>query len=42
LNKIRAFFRIVKNIGILEKDPNKMEIETEIDDYEENFDSKLT
>ncbi len=27
---------------ILEKDSNKMEIETETDDYKDNFDFKLT
>ncbi len=27
---------------ILEKDPNKVKVETETDEYEENFNSKLT
>ncbi len=29
-------------MGILEKDPNKVEIETETDSYKENFNSELT
>ena len=32
----------MKDMGILEKDPSKVEVETETDNYEENFDSELT
>jgi len=42
LSEIRTFFWIAKNIEIFEKDLNKVEIKTETNDYEENFNFKLT
>ncbi len=42
LSEVRTFFRIAEDMKILEKDPNKVKIKTETDDYEENFDSELT
>ncbi len=42
MSEIRAFLRIAENMGILEKDPNKVKVEIEISEYEENFDSELT
>jgi len=41
LNEIRIFFKITKDMGILEKDSNKVKVKIEIEDYEENFDFKL-
>ncbi len=29
-------------MGIIEKDPNKVEVETEISEYKENFNSEIT
>ena len=42
LSEIRAFFRIAEDMEILKKDPNKVEVKTETDNYEKNFDSELT
>jgi len=42
LSKIRAFLRIAENMRIIEKDPNKVEVETETLRYKENFDFKMT
>ncbi len=36
------FLRIVEDMGIIEKDLNKVEVETEISEYEKNFDSEMT
>ncbi len=41
LSEIRAFLRIAEDMGIIEKDPNKVEVKTEILEYE-NFDSEMT
>ncbi len=41
LGEIRAFLRIAEDIGILEKDLNNVEVETETSEYE-NFDSEMT
>src|SRR6266540_1781460 len=41
LSEIRAFLRIAENMGILEKDLNKVEVETETSEYE-GFDSEMT
>jgi len=42
LSKIRAFLRIAENMRIIEKDPNKVEVETETLRYKEDIDSKMT
>ncbi len=42
LSEIRAFLRIAKDMGIVEKDLNKVEVETKTSGYEENFDFKRT
>src|SRR6266542_6149390 len=39
LSEIRAFFRIAEDMGIVEKDLNNMEVETETSEYE-GFDSE--
>ena len=41
LNEIRAFLRIAKNIGIVEKNLNNVKIETETSEYE-GFNSEMT
>src|SRR6266498_2361008 len=41
LSEIRAFFKIAEDMGIIEKDPNKVEVEIETSEYE-NFDSEMT
>jgi len=42
LSEIRAFLKIAEDMRIIEKDLNKVEVETETLGYEENFDSKMT
>ena len=42
LSEIRAFLRIAEDIGIVKKDLNKVEVETETSDYEKNFNSEMT
>jgi len=42
LSEIRTFFRIAENMGILEKDSNKVKVKIETDGYKENFNSELT
>ena len=41
LSEIRTFLRIAEDIGIIEKDLNKVEVETETSRYEENLNSKI-
>ena len=41
LSEIRAFLRIAEDMGIVKKDLNKVEVETETSGYEENFDSEI-
>src|SRR6266511_1717289 len=41
LSEIRAFLKIVEDMGIVEKDLNNVEIETETSEYE-GFDSEMT
>ena len=41
LSEIRAFLRIVKDMGIVEKDLNNVEVKTETSEYE-GFDSEMT
>ncbi len=42
LNEIRAFLKIAEDIEIIEKDLNKVKVETETLGYKENFDSEMT
>src|SRR6266498_4949398 len=41
LSEIRAFLRIAKDMGIVEKDLNNMEVKTETSEYK-GFDSEIT
>ncbi len=41
LKEIRIFLRIIKNIGILTKDFDKVKVKIETDNYEKNFNFKL-
>ena len=41
LSEVRAFLRIAEDMGIVEKDLNKVEVETETSEYE-NVDSEMT
>ncbi len=41
LSEIRAFFRIAEDMGIVKKDLNKVEVETETLEYE-NFNFEMT
>ncbi len=41
LSEIRAFLRIAEDMGIVEKDLNNVEVETETSEYE-TFDSEMT
>jgi len=41
LSEISIFLRIAEDMEILEKDPNKVKVKTETNNYEENFNSKL-
>jgi len=40
LSEIRAFLRIAEDMGIIEKDLNKVEVKTEISEYK-NFDFEM-
>ncbi len=42
LSEIRAFLRIAKDMEIVEKDLNKVEVKTEASEYKENFNSEMT
>ena len=42
MSEIKAFFRIVEDMGIIKKDPNKVEVEIETSGYKENFDFEMT
>jgi len=42
LSEIRAFIRIVEDMGMIEKNLDQVEVETEISGYKENFDSEMT
>ncbi len=42
LSEIRAFLKIAENIGMIEKDLEQVEVETEISENEEYFDSEMT
>ncbi len=41
LSEIRAFLRITEDMGIIERDLNRVEVEIKISGYEENFDSEM-
>jgi len=41
LSEVRAFLRIAEDMGIIEKDLNNVEVETETSEYE-SFNSKMT
>jgi len=42
LDEIRAFLRIAEDMGIIEKDLDKVEVETETLGYEKNLESEMT
>ena len=41
LSETRAFLRIAKDMGMIKKNLNQVEVETEISGYKENFDSEM-